>query len=54
VRRLLRLGLAAWVGRWLALELGSWLGRRRPPGPASVDSRRVPGRMPRRHEDPNE
>ncbi len=50
VRRLLRLGLLAWLGRWLALELGSWLGRRRPRGPAPADSPRVPGRMPRRGE----
>ena len=50
VRRLLRLALAVWLGRWVALEVGSWLGRRRPQGPALVDSPRVPGRMPRRHE----
>ncbi|HET7568634.1 MAG TPA: hypothetical protein VFJ91_11615 [Gaiellaceae bacterium] len=50
MRRLARFALAAWVGRWLALELASWLGRRRPPGPAPVDSPRLPGRMPRRRE----
>jgi hypothetical protein len=50
VRRLLYVAAAVWIGRWLALEAASWLGRRRPPGPAPVDSPRVPGRMPRRHE----
>ncbi|HKI92769.1 MAG TPA: hypothetical protein VJ986_10760 [Gaiellaceae bacterium] len=50
MRGLLRLAAAAWIGRWLALELASWLGRRRPPGPPPVESSRIPGRMPRRHE----
>jgi hypothetical protein len=50
VRRLLLLGLLVLVGRWAMLELASWMGRRRPPGPPPIDSPRVPGRMPRRHE----
>jgi len=50
VRRLLRVAAVAWIGRWAALELASWLGRRRPQGPPPVESARVPGRMPRRHE----
>lgn len=50
VRRLLRLAVAAWLLRWAVLELASFLGRRRPQGPAPIDSLRVPGRMPRRRE----
>ena len=55
MRRLLRLAVLAWIARWAVVEAASWAGRRRPPGPAPVDSIRVPGRMPRRHEpeDPN-
>ncbi|MBX5474383.1 MAG: hypothetical protein IRZ20_05155 [Thermoleophilia bacterium] len=48
--RLLRFALAAWLARWAALELASWLGRRRPRGAPPVDSPRIPGRMPRRRE----
>jgi hypothetical protein len=38
----------AWIGRWAALELGSFLVRRRPQGPPPLESDRVPGVMPRR------
>ncbi|HVS86373.1 MAG TPA: hypothetical protein VHD91_12145 [Gaiellaceae bacterium] len=48
MRRLLRIGVAAWLGRWLALEAASFLGRRRPPHEPSGEW--TPGRMPRRHE----
>jgi hypothetical protein len=50
VRRAFLVGVALWVGRWLALELGAWLDRRRPHGPPPIDSPRIPGRMPRRRE----
>ena len=50
VKRLLLLALVVWIGRWAALELASWMGRRRPPGLPPIASPRVPGRMPRRHE----
>jgi hypothetical protein len=50
VKRLFGLVVVIWVARWAALELASWIGRRRPPGPPPIDSPRVPGRMPRRHE----
>jgi hypothetical protein len=50
VRRALLVIAAVWVGRWLALELGVWIDRRRPCGPPSIDSPRIPGRMPRRRE----
>lgn len=55
VKQLLRLALAAWIVRWAALEAASWAGRRRPPGLPPLESLRIPGRMPRRHEpeDPN-
>jgi hypothetical protein len=47
VRRVVALAAAAWVARWLALELASFAGhkllpRRRPPR----DSPRPPGWMP--------
>jgi hypothetical protein len=50
VRRALLVATALWVARWGALELASWLGRRRPQGPPPLDAPRIPGRMPRRHE----
>jgi len=45
-RRVARLILVAWIGRWAALELAAYLGRRRPRGPAPKDSPRAPGHMP--------
>ena len=55
MRRLLGLAVLAWIARWAVLEAASWAGRRGPPGPPPIDSIRIPGRMPRRHEceDPN-
>jgi len=48
-RRALALAAAAWVARWLALELASLAGHKllRPrPGPPPLDSPRAPGWMP--------
>jgi hypothetical protein len=45
-RRLLKLIVLAWLGRYLALELASFIGRRRPPSAAPVDSPQPPGWMP--------
>jgi len=43
----LTLAAAAWVARWLVLELASLAGRRLlPPGPPPRDSPRPPGWMP--------
>jgi hypothetical protein len=46
IRRLLVLGVLAWVGRWAVLELAARLVERpgRPPPPA--DPERPPGYMP--------
>jgi hypothetical protein len=47
IRRLLVLGLLAWVGRWLALEVASRLaGRPGRPPPPPADPERPPGSMP--------
>jgi hypothetical protein len=47
LRRVVVLAAAAWVGRWLALELASLAGRKLlPPGPAPLESPRPPGWMP--------
>jgi hypothetical protein len=51
VRRAVLVIAALWVGRWLSLELGVWIDRRRPQGPPPIDSLRIPGRIPRRRED---
>jgi hypothetical protein len=55
VKRLLRLVAALWIARWAVLEAASWVVRRRPQGAPPLQSTRIPGRMPRRHEpeDPN-
>jgi hypothetical protein len=46
-RRVVALAVAAWVGRWLALELASLAGHKLlPPRPPPLDSPRPPGRMP--------
>jgi hypothetical protein len=48
-RRLLYLMLGLWFGRWAAMELASYAGRRLlPPGPPPKDSPRRPGLMPLR------
>ncbi|HEX9351621.1 MAG TPA: hypothetical protein VF877_10150 [Gaiellaceae bacterium] len=40
-------GLAAWIGRWLALEVAVRFAQRRPPPErAPKDALRPPGRMP--------
>jgi len=40
-----------WIGRWLAMELASYAGRRLlPPGPPPKQSARRPGRMPLRRD----
>jgi len=56
VRLAIGLAAAAWIGRWAALELASFLVRRRPPGPSPLDSERIPGLMPTRRgpNSPNE
>jgi hypothetical protein len=47
LKRLLPLAVALWVGRWLALELASYLGRHpRRPGPNPLESPHPPGWMP--------
>ena len=47
LRQLVYLVLAGWVGRWLAMELASYVGHRiLPPGPPPKDSERRPGWMP--------
>jgi len=55
VRRIVRLAVLLWVARWAVLEAASWAARRRPQGGPPLESRRIPGRMPRRfeREDPN-
>ena len=46
-RRAVALLAAAWVGRWLALELASFAGRKLlPPGPPPREFSRPPGWMP--------
>jgi len=50
VTRLLKLVALAVVLRWAALEAASWAARRRPRGAPPLESARIPGRMPRRHE----
>jgi hypothetical protein len=46
-RRVVVLAAAAWVGRWLALELASLAGHKLlPPGPPPGESPRPPGWMP--------
>jgi len=50
VRLMLGLAAGAWIARWAALELASYVVRRRPPGPSPLDSERVPGVMPTRRE----
>jgi len=46
-RRVVALAAAAWVGRWLALELASLAGHKLlPPGPPPRESPRPPGWMP--------
>jgi hypothetical protein len=46
LRLIVGLALAAWVGRWAALELAALVARRLPPGPPPIRSPRQPGRMP--------
>ena len=46
LRRLVRIALLVWIGRWAALQLASYVGRYRPVGPAPKDSERAPGHMP--------
>jgi hypothetical protein len=47
VRRVLALAAAAWVARWLALELAAFAGHKLlPPGPPPRQSPRPPGWMP--------
>jgi hypothetical protein len=41
---LVKLGVAVWLVRWVAEELAAASARRRPRGPAPVDSDRAPGR----------
>jgi hypothetical protein len=46
-RRLAYVLLGLWVGRWAAMELASYAGRRLlPPGPPPKDSFHRPGWMP--------
>ena len=48
LRTLAWVALAAWLGRWLAMELASYAGHRiLPPGPPPRESPRRPGWMPR-------
>jgi len=52
VRRLAYLALGLWLGRWAAMELASYAGRRLlPPGPPPKNSSRRPGLMPLRRSD---
>lgn len=52
MRRLAYAALAVWVGRWAALELASYAGRKLlPEGPPPKDSERQPGLMPLRAPD---
>ena len=55
VKRLVRLAALLWIARWAVLEAASWVARRRPQSAPPLESMRIPGRMPRRHEpeDPN-
>ena len=47
LRRAVALAAAAWIARWLALELASLAGHRLlPPGPSPLDYPRPPGWMP--------
>ena len=47
MRRLLRLAVLAWLGRWAAGEVAAYLGRHpRSPGPPPLDSPHPPGWMP--------
>jgi hypothetical protein len=46
LRLIVGLAVAAWVGRWAALELAALVSRRLPPGPPPLRSPRQPGRMP--------
>jgi hypothetical protein len=48
-RRLAYVVLGLWLGRWLAMELASYVGHRLlPPGPPPKESARRPGWMPLR------
>ena len=53
VKRLVRLAALLWIARWAVLEAASWAARRRPQSPPPLESMRIPGRMPRRHETEN-
>jgi hypothetical protein len=45
LRRVARLAVLAWIGRWAAMEVASRLGRRGE-GPPPNASERAPGHMP--------
>jgi hypothetical protein len=46
LRLIVALALAAWIGRWAAMELAAFVARRLPPGPPPIASPRQPGLMP--------
>ncbi len=51
-KRLVYVALGLWLGRWAAMELASYAGRRLlPPGPPPKNSPRRPGLMPLRRSD---
>ena len=46
MKRLVLAAAALWTGRWLALQLAAYAGRKLPRGPAPKESKRAPGHMP--------
>jgi hypothetical protein len=46
LRLIVGLAVAAWIGRWAAMELAAFVARRLPHGPSPLDSPRQPGLMP--------